>query len=74
MELVDGIAKIGFPAAVAAFLIWWTTYQLSAKINMLCEQINNNTKAVTTLAMAIMKEKNIEPSEIKDIIGRNKNV
>lgn len=69
VELVDAVATIGFPAAIAAFFVWWTTFQLSRRIDDLCEQINQNTKAVITLATVFAKEKSIDLEEVKKFLG-----
>ena len=72
MELIDAITKIGFPAAIAAFFVWWTTFQLSRRIDDLCEQLNQNTKAVITLATVFAKDRSIDLNEVKKFIGGHK--
>lgn len=71
MELIDAVSTIGFPAAVAAFFVWWTTLQLSKRIDMLCDQINENTKAVITLATVFAKDKSIDLNEVNKFLGGN---
>lgn len=71
VELIDAVSTIGFPAAVAAFFVWWTTLQLSKRIDMLCDQINENTKAVITLATVFAKDKSIDLNEVNKFLGGN---
>lgn len=69
MDLVDAIARIGFPATVAAFFVWWTTAQLSKRMDDLIDHLNQNTNAVVMLATVLAKEKDIDLDEVRDIIG-----
>ncbi|PWA11077.1 hypothetical protein DCC39_10285 [Pueribacillus theae] len=69
MDLVEAVTKLGFPSALAVFFVWWTTFQLSKRVDTLCEQINQNTKAVITLATVFAKDRSIDLQEVKKFMG-----
>lgn len=70
MNLVEAVAQLGFPAAIAAFFVWWTTFQLSKRVDDLCVKLEHNTKAVIALATVIAKDKNIDFREVERLLGK----
>lgn len=72
MELTaDLITQIGFPVAIAGFLVWYMATNLSKQIDTLAQRINQNTKTVAYLAVVLAKANGLDPDELKNYISQD---
>jgi len=68
----QAIAQIGFPAAIAVFFVWWTTTQLSKRMDSLAERIEKNTETVAFLAVILAKTHGLDPDEMRKYVAPEK--
>ena len=72
MELTtDLITQLGFPAAIAGFLVWYMATNLSKRIDTLAQRIDQNTKTVAYLAVVLAKANGLDPDELKNYISQD---
>lgn len=70
MDLLEAVTSLGFPTAVAIFLIWWTTSHLAKKLDELGERMEQHASAIMLLATVVARDKNIDFQEIEEIVRR----
>lgn len=70
--LIQMIAQLGFPAAIAVFFVWWTTTQLSKRMDSLAERIERNTETVAFLAVILAKTNGLDPDEMRKYVSPEK--
>lgn len=69
---VQLITQLGFPSAIALFFVWWTTTQLSRRLDSLAEKIERNTETVAYLAVILAKTHGLDPDEMKKYVSPDK--
>lgn len=70
MELgADMIAQLGVSAAIAIFLVYFLTQQLSAKVDKLGENMEKQTNTITFLAIVIAEAQGIDVDSAKRMAG-----
>ena len=74
-SLADAVYRLGFPAAVAVVLLWFAIHTMQRKMDNLSDRVDSlgthieqNTRAVTYLAVVLARVHGVDPNEMRAFV------